>query len=316
MKKQIQYINSVNMKFPAILVFVLSFCGLLSVTAQQDPQYTQYMYNTMSINPAYAGSKGYFSATALARTQWVGINGAPETQTLSLHAPVGYSGLGLGLNLINDKLGPSSEVYFEGNISYTIRTSDEGNLAFGLRLGGRVLNLDWSKGKFQHPDRLFNQNVNNRFLPTIGAGVYFYKEKWYLGLSIPNFLRTDHYDDFIEAVEAERLHYFAIAGYVFDLSESVKFKPAAIAKIVSGAPISIDLSANFLFAERFTAGLAYRWGDSISGLIGIQVSDHLNIGYAYDLTTSNFRNYNSGTHEVIVRFDVLKQPKLKSPRFF
>ncbi|MFY0604947.1 MAG: type IX secretion system membrane protein PorP/SprF [Flavobacteriaceae bacterium] len=283
---------------------------------QQDPQYTQYMYNTMMINPGYAGAKDYASFVALARTQWVGISGAPETQTFSYQTPIGYSGLGLGFNILNDVLGPSEEIYVDANIAYTIKTSENGNLAFGLRLGGRMLNIDWSKGRFQQADVTFNQNVNNRFLPTLGAGLYYHKENWYAGVSVPNFLRTEHYDDLIESVAIERLHYFFIAGYVFDLDASIKFKPAAIAKVVSGAPISIDISANFLFRETFTAGLAYRWDDSISALVGIQVNDRLNIGYAYDLTTSNYRNYNSGTHEVMLRYDILRTPKLKSPRFF
>lgn len=284
--------------------------------AQQDPEYTQYMYNTMSINPGYAGSKGYASFSLLGRTQWVGINGAPETQTFSFQTPLGYSRVGLGFNIIKDALGPSEEIYFDTNISYTIQTSEKGNLAFGLRLGGRTLNIDWSKGNFQSPDAVFNQNIDNRFLPTIGGGFYYYTDKAYFGLSVPNFLRTDHYNDLIESVAAERLHYFLIAGYVFDLSENLKFKPAGIAKIVAGAPLSLDISANFLINDRFNLGLAYRWDDSISGLVGLQVSDRLHIGYAYDLTTSNYRNYNSGTHEVMLIYDLLKQPKLKSPRFF
>ena len=304
-----------NRKIQYICTIVASVLLGYNMQAQQDPQYTQYMYNTMSINPAYAGSKGYGSFALLGRTQWVGVDGAPDTQTLSFHTPVGNN-LGLGFNIINDELGPSEEIYLEANISYTLQTSEQGNLAFGLRLGGRTLNIDWSKGNFQNPDVVFNQNINNRFLATVGAGFYYYTDKFYLGASVPNFLRTDHYDDLLESVAVERLHYFFITGYVFDLSEEVKFKPAAITKIVSGAPLSVDLSANFLFKERFAIGLAYRWDDSISGLINLQVNNRLQIGYAYDLTTSNFRNYNSGTHEVILIYDLLKTPKLKSPRFF
>jgi type IX secretion system PorP/SprF family membrane protein len=275
------------------------------------------MFNTMSINPAYAGSKGGLSLSALARSQWLDTPGAPETQTLSFHAPIGFSGVGVGLNLVNDQLGPSQELYFDANVSYTVKTSDQGKIAFGLRLGGRSLNIDWSKGKYHNPvDVVFNTNVSNKFLPTLGAGLYYYTNKWYVGLSVPNFLRTDHYDDFIESTAVERLHYFFIAGYVFDLSENIKFKPAILTKIVSGAPLSLDVSANFLFNEKFNAGLAYRWDDSISAILGIQISKKLNIGYAYDLTTSNYKNYNSGTHEVMLTFEVLKPPKLKSPRFF
>lgn len=309
--------KKVKMKTKTSNIITLLFLSISTIVfSQQDPQYTQYMYNTMAINPGYTGSKDYLSITALGRTQWVGVDGAPDTQTISLHSPVGYSGLGLGLNIINDELGPSNELYFDVNASYTIRTSEEGNLAFGLRLGGRSLSLDWSKGRYTDSDVLFNENISNKFLPTIGAGVYFYKPNWYVGLSVPNFIRTEHYNDFIESIAAERLHYFLIAGYVFDLSEDIKLKPAAIAKVVSGAPLSLDVSANFLFIEKFTAGVAWRWGDSVSALVGFQITEKLNIGYAYDLTTSNYKNYNSGTHEVMLRFDLRKAPRLKSPRFF
>ncbi|MCH3882894.1 MULTISPECIES: PorP/SprF family type IX secretion system membrane protein [Tenacibaculum] len=284
--------------------------------SQQDPQFTQYMYNTMSVNPAYAGSRGHTTITALGRTQWVGFDGAPDTQTLSYDTPLGYSGVGLGINLVNDKLGPSHETYLDANISYTIRTGNEGNLALGLKIGGRLLNVDWSRGTFQSPEPRFNTNINNKFLPTLGAGVYYHKPKWYVGLAVPNFIRTDHYDDNIESVAVERLHFFLITGYVFDLNESIKFKPAALLKGVQGAPLSLDISANFLFNEKFRAGLAWRWDDSISALLGFQVSDGLNIGYAYDLTTSNYSNYNSGTHEVMLRYEIFREGPVKSPRFF
>ena len=172
------------MRIPKRVLSVLVVLFItLSVKAQQDPQYTQYMYNTMSINPAYAGSRGHFSMSALARTQWVGIDGAPDTQTFSINAPIGYTGVGLGLNIINDRIGPSTETYFDANVSYTIRTGEEGQFAFGMRLGGRALSLDWSKGSFQNPDAVFNENLNNKFLPTLGAGVFFHKPKWYVGVS-------------------------------------------------------------------------------------------------------------------------------------
>ena len=238
--------NVMNFPTKIVVIVLMLVAGIKNTYGQQDPQYTQYMYNTMSINPAYAGSNDFLSITALARSQWVDVNGAPETQTFSLHTPIRYSGLGFGINIINDKLGPSQEVYFDANLSYTIRTSEEGNLAFGLRLGGRTLNLDWTKGNFQNPaDVIFNTNIENKFLPTLGAGFFYHTEKAYFGVSVPNFLRTEHYDDFLESTALERLHYFFIAGYVFDINESIKFKPAAIAKVVAGAPLSVDLSANF-----------------------------------------------------------------------
>ncbi|KAB1157180.1 type IX secretion system membrane protein PorP/SprF [Tenacibaculum aiptasiae] len=305
--------NNSHFKIITIIFLLLT----LEVYSQQDPQYTQYMYNTMSVNPAYVGSRGHTTITALGRTQWVGVDGAPDTQTLSYDTPLGYSGVGLGVNLTNDNIGPSSEIYLDVNVSYTVRTSDEGNLAFGLKLGGRHLNIDWSKGISENPDILFESNVN-KFLPTIGAGIYYHKPKWYMGVAVPNILRTTHYDDtFNGGDEAEeRLHFFLIGGYVFDLSERIKFKPAALAKVVNGAPISIDLSANVLFNEKFRVGLAWRWDDSISALLGLQASKGLHIGFAYDLTTTNYRNYNSGTYELMLRYEIFKPNVLKSPRFF
>ena len=285
---------------------------------QQDPHYTQYMFNTMSVNPAYAGSKGHGVINLLGRAQWVGIDGAPQTFTLSYDTPLGYSGVGLGINLANDVIGPSRETYIDANVSYTVRTSDIGNLSFGLKLGGRLFNIDWTKGVYRDKGDEQLEAPINRFLPTIGAGVYYYTNKWYVGLAIPNILRTDHYDDTLAggSVAVERMHYFFIAGYVFDLSESIKFKPAVLTKVVSGAPLSLDVSANFLFNEKFRAGVAWRWDDSISALLGFQITRPLHIGYAYDLTTSNYSNYNSGTHEVLLRYELFRPQTVKSPRFF
>ncbi|CAM1344891.1 PorP/SprF family type IX secretion system membrane protein [Tenacibaculum amylolyticum] len=302
------------------LFLLLVVCFRTIVLAQQDPHYTQYMLNTMSVNPAYVGSKGYTVLTALGRTQWIGFEGAPDTQTLSYDTVLEFKGLGLGFNLVNDKIGPSHELYMDGNVSYTIEIGQEGSLAFGLKLGGRLLNVDWSIGnpRADGDDPVFAQNIVNKFLPTIGAGIYYHEPDWYIGLSVPNFLRQEHYDAerAIGNVAVERLHYFLIGGYVFDINESLKFKPAALLKVVFGAPASLDVSANFLIEERFTIGAAWRWDDSVAGLLGFQVSESLYIGYAYDLTTSNYNIANSGTHEVLLRYEIFKQARMRSPRFF
>ena len=300
------------------IVVVLGIFMLSDLQAQQDPQYTQYMYNTMSVNPAYVGSKGHGMLTALGRTQWVGFEGAPDTQTLSYDTPVGYKGIGLGFNLTNDRIGPSHELYLDGNISYTIDTSEDGNLAFGLKLGGRMLNIDWSLGNIEDTSDNTFVNITNKFLPTIGAGMYYYKPKWYVGLSVPNFINQEHYDadNVTTGVAVERMHFFLIAGYVFDLTEDIKLKPAGLFKGVSGAPVSLDLSANLMFYDKFRAGVAWRWGDSVASLLGFQVSESLYLGYAYDLTTSNYNVVNNGTHEVMLRYEIYRQQRLKSPRFF
>ncbi|WP_428740608.1 PorP/SprF family type IX secretion system membrane protein [Tenacibaculum sp.] len=303
-----------------ILICVISICVITDTYAQQDPQYTQYMYNTMNVNPAYAGSRGYTVITAIGRTQWVGFEGAPNTQNLSYDTPLGYTGLGLGVNLMNDQIGPSSEIYLDTNVSYTILTGEEGNLAFGLRLGGRLLNIDWTKGTQNDPGDSSFAPINNRFLPTVGAGIYYHQPQWYVGLSVPNILRKEHYDaeNPIGEVAVERMHFFLIAGYVFDLTEDIKFKPAALLKGVSGAPLSLDVSANLLFNEKFRVGAAWRWDDSVSALLGFQISDSLLIGYSYDLTTSNYNVTNSGTHEIMLRYEIFKDQDIRyrSPRFF
>ncbi|MFC4721074.1 type IX secretion system membrane protein PorP/SprF [Geojedonia litorea] len=284
--------------------------------AQQDPQYTQYMYNTLSVNPAYAGQRQVLSVTGLYRTQWVGIDGAPETQTFAVHTPLRNEKLGLGLSVVNDALGPATESYIDANFSYTLLVNKAlTKLSFGVKAGMHLLQTDWSKGKYKNPDAVFNENMS-LISPTIGAGLYLHNQNWYLGVAIPNFLTTKHYDDFQESVASERLHYYAIAGYVFDINEHTKLKPAVLVKAVSGAPIIADVSANLLLRNKITLGLAYRWDDAFSGLVGFQLSQGLYIGYAYDTTTTNLNNYNSGSHEIMLRFELQKLGKIISPRFF
>lgn len=300
-------------------LILVVFTALLSfkAQAQQDPQYTQYMYNTMSVNAGYAGQRDVLSATALYRTQWVGIDGSPKTVTFGIHSPLRNERIGLGLNIVSDQIGPAQETSIDANVSYTIPVDEAGDLelSFGLKGGLHILDTDWSKGIFQNNDNLFNENINLTS-PTLGAGLYLHSQKWYLGASVPNILDTDHYDDFEESIATERLHYFLIGGYVFDLSETTKLKPAFLVKGVTGAPLIADLSVNALFNDKFTLGLAYRWDDSVSGLAGFQINPGLFIGYAYDATTTALNNYNSGTHEIMLRFELQQIGKILSPRFF
>ncbi|MBZ4034839.1 type IX secretion system membrane protein PorP/SprF [Flavobacterium sp. 17A] len=300
--------------------YFILICSLISVCAiaQQEPQYTQYMYNTMSVNPAYAGSTGTTEAALLYRSQWVGISGAPQTQSFSIHSPLRNENIGLGLSIVNDKIGPSNELYFDGNFAYSIPLGYEKRLAFGLKAGARMLNIDWSKGRYYDSDDvLLNQNINNQIKMAVGAGIYYYTDKWYVGLSVPSFLRNDYYDDVQESIDYDRMHFYLMGGYVFDLSPSVKFKPAFLVKAVSGAPITADVSANFMIQEKFVIGGAYRTDDSVSILAGFQVAPSFYLGYAFDYTVSQLNKYNDGSHEIILRYQfVQKQSKIKSPRFF
>lgn len=301
------------------LKYILVFMSILSsyvATAQQDPQFTQYMYNTISVNPAYTGSRGHLSILGMYRSQWVGIKGAPETQVLAVDGPVGNN-VGLGVVLMNDRLGPSSETFLDANFSYTLRLNDENKrLSFGIKAGGRLFNVDFSKGSYEDPDVAF-QDINDKFLPTIGAGIYYHTNKSYLGFAVPNFFEEEHYDAEAINVATERLHYFIIGGTVFDMTADLKLKPAFFVKWVPGAPIIADISANALIKESLSLGLAYRWDDSFSALLGLHISPNFTVGYAHDFTTTDLRNYNHGTHEIFLRYEFKSQErKFKSPRFF
>jgi type IX secretion system PorP/SprF family membrane protein len=291
------------------------FTGVVSY-AQQDAQFTQYMYNTINVNPAYAGSRGALSIFALHRTQWVGLDGAPVTNAVSINTPINGSNLGLGVSLINDKIGPANENTFSADLSYTIPTSETFKLSFGVKGTANLFNLDVTKLDPKDAGDESLQNYN-KFSPNIGAGIYLHSDKAYLGLSIPNFIQTNRYDDNDVRIFKEKINYYLIGGYVFDLNQDIKFKPALITKMVEGAPLQIDVSGNFMFSEKFVVGVAYRWSAALSGMVGFQVSDGLYIGYGYDRETTNLKNYNSGSHEIFLRYEIFKNiNKITSPRFF
>jgi type IX secretion system PorP/SprF family membrane protein len=294
---------------------------LLSVVgySQQEAQYTQYMYNTANINPGYAGSRGVLSILAMHRTQWVGLEGAPTTNTLTASLPV-TDRLGLGLSIVNDKLGPSDENTFTADVSYAVPISDNYKLAFGLKATANIFNVDFTKLKTQNPSDAANNgrtNIDNRFFPNVGAGLYAYSNKGYLGISIPYMLERKYYNNDVQLTASERMHFHAIGGYVFDVSDNVKLKPSALVKVVKGAPLQVDLSANVLFNEKLTLGLAYRWSAAFSAMAGFQISDSWLIGYAYDRETTRLGNFNSGSHEIFLRYELFQNyAKVVSPRFF
>lgn len=298
-----------------ILLFVLLFTGVLSY-AQQDAQFTQYMYNTININPAYAGSRGALSMFALHRTQWVGLDGAPVTNTVSLNTPLNNSNLGLGVSLINDKIGPTTENAISADLSYTVQTSETWKLSFGVKATANIFNLDVTK---LNPVDATDPSLQNfsKFSPNIGAGIYLHSDKAYVGLSVPNFIESKRYDDNEVAIFREKINYYLIAGYVFDLSSTVKFKPAVLTKVVEGAPLQVDASANFMFFDKLMLGASYRWSASLSAMAGFQISDGLYVGYGYDRETTNLKNYNSGSHEIFLRYEIFKNNnKITTPRFF
>lgn len=299
-------------------LLLLCVCIFGKASAQQDSQYTQYMYNTETINPAYAGTRGSFFVTGLYRNQWVGLDGAPETFNLTIGNAFNER-VGAGFSAVHDIIGPSKETTLTADFAYTLPMDDDGlNLSFGIKGGINLLNVDFSLLNIYNPNEDdFQYNIDNRLTPIVGVGAYLYSEKWYLGLSVPNLLETTHYDDTTVSNAKEKFNFYAIAGYVFDLSDNTKFKPAILGKAVQGAPVAIDVSANFLFYDKFTLGAAYRFDAAVSALAGFQVSDQIFIGYAYDYDTTKLGNYNSGSHEIFLRWEVFKGARpIVSPRFF
>ncbi|MEG3659899.1 type IX secretion system membrane protein PorP/SprF [Arenibacter palladensis] len=312
----------------SLLVTVLMLFSLFSgLYAQQDAQYTQYMYNTMSVNPAYAGSRGQLSAAALYRSQWVGLEGAPKTQTLNLHSPIRNSRLGYGISIINDNIGDGvvQETQFDAVLSYTVDVALDAKLSFGLKVGGNMLSLDFNGLNNFDSENIQGENIDNKFSPNFGVGVYYHTDKFYAGLSAPNMVETEYFDNSqrdansVQFLSKERMNFYLITGYVFDLNNNFKFKPAVLTKVVGGAPLQIDLSASFLFNDKFSFGAAYRWDAAVSGLLGFQLSDQFMIGLAYDRETTELggTQFNDGSFEVFLRFELVKSfRRMVSPRFF
>lgn len=302
-----------------LLLLVLSVCLFFimpSAEAQQDSQFTQYMYNTSTINPAYSGSRGSLNILGLYRNQWVGLDGAPETLNFSANSPIGVQGVGLGLGFTSDKIGPTSESIITADFSYSINLATNVKLSFGMKGGFSLYSLDPNKLNIHDPND-YNLQLENRNSPIIGGGLYMHSDKWYVGLSSPNLLQTKHYEDIQVSSAGEKMHLYLISGYVFELNPSLKLKPAMLLKAVSGAPLAVDVSANALVYDKVTFGLAYRLDAAVSALAGFQISDNIMLGYAYDYETTELRKYSSGSHELFLRFELGTRLRGKvNPRFF
>ena len=297
----------------------LILAGLLvsyAVIGQQDPQYTQYMYNLAVINPAYAGSNDYWSLGVLYRNQWTGLQGAPETGTVFGHNAINKH-VGVGASFILDKIGPVTETNAYADISYTLSFKNNHRLAFGLKLGASfhkigLNNLD----VFDPNDPFFSTNINS-ITPNLGAGFFYYSNRFYAGFSVPNLLEATHLDFNGRQLGSEVQHFFLTAGMVFELSEELELKPSFLMKSAFGAVSSFDLNLNVRFLKRFEIGASYRTDDAFSALVNIQISRALRIGYAYDAVTSEISTIGPSSSEILLLIDLLPRDKrLKSPRFF
>ncbi len=286
------------------------------VMAQQDPQYTQYMMNTIVINPALAGSRGVTSITGLHRSQWIGLEGAPTTQTLNINTPVSRR-VGVGLSVVNDDIGSGTrqETYIDAVFSYSIPVSEEGTLSFGLNAGGDWLSIDFTK-LVNYGVETNLPNIDRKFSPTVGLGTYFRTENYFVGVSVPSLLETEHFDNSGESnsyIASERMNFYLISGAVFELNRNTKLRPAILAKAVSGAPVQVDLSASVLFNEKFAVGAAYRLDAAVSALFGLQITEKFMAGLSYDVDTTELGStqFNDGSFEVFLRYDFLNRFRKK-----
>ena len=287
--------------------------------AQQDPHYTQYMYNMSVMNPAYAGSKENLSMGLLYRKQWVEIEDAPTTGTFFGHAPVGKN-VGMGLSFISDKIGPVEENNIYADFSYTLNLGGEHKLAFGIKTGLTLHKVGLYDDVYltlpDANDPAFSENTSNSYF-NIGSGLFYYTNKYYLGFSVPNLMKSKHLDFNGREFGSEVSHYFLTGGYVFDINENVKFKPFFMMKSALEAPTSLDLSTNFLFNQKFEIGATYRLEDSFGAMVNYAITPNLKLGYAYDHIVSDLNVTTPSSHEIILLFDLNFPKKVSSsPRFF
>lgn len=312
-------------RFKHIILLLTTLSGIAGF-AQQDPQFTHYMYNMSVINPAYAtDSPGTINIGGLYRTQWVGAVGAPKTVTAFVHSPVA-SRLEAGVSIVSDEIGDvvkENNVY--ADIAYVFPVSENNKLSFGVKAGATFFDANFNGFQYSDtdPDPAFANNIH-RVFPNVGVGTYFFGDNYYMGISVPNLLRTKHleHQDAISTIGVEEIHYFITGGYVFTLSENWKLKPATMIRAVKGAPMAFDLTLNTLINNRFELGAGYRIDDAVSGLAGFYITPDLRIGYSYDYTLTNLGSYNSGTHEIFLLWDLNLGNGIggkgfdKSPRFF
>ncbi|WP_191858865.1 PorP/SprF family type IX secretion system membrane protein [Hanstruepera ponticola] len=305
-------------KYTILLIF---FWGTQTYS-QQDSQYTQYMYNMSVINPGYAtDNPDLINLGVLYRAQWVGSVGGPTTGTFFAHGVIGKRMEG-GISIVHDQIG---DVVKETNVfadfAYAIPINENSKLSFGVKAGATFFSTNFNGFVYSDPlpDQAFANNLNKTF-PNIGVGAFYFAENYYVGFSVPNLLKSEHLDNSNGVVTSgtEEMHFFLTGGYVFDLNSNLKLKPAFMTKAVSGAPISLDLTTNVLINNKLEFGVGYRFDDSVSALANFRIIEPLRIGYAYDYTLSNLGRFNSGSHEIIILFDIgkLGNGYDKSPRFF
>lgn len=303
-----------------ITLGLVAVVSAFNAEAQQDPMYTHYMYNTLMVNPAYAGSRDALTVTALHRSQWVNFKGAPVIQSLTLHSPLKNDHYALGLSVLNDKIGSTNRTSLFGDFAYRMNLTKKSKLALGLSGGVSIFQANLSDLQVnQEGDPAFQNNISNHITPNFGFGAYYSRERFYAGVSIPNLMENSFAGSGSSLAGSEKRHYFFIAGAVFNLSEKVAFKPTTFVKVSSAVPIQADVTASFIFLKKLSVGVMYRTGDAFGGLVGYSINERLYLGYSYDWSYGlSTGKYNQGSHEIVLRYDflVFDKKQIHSPRYF
>jgi len=306
-----------------ILTVLLILSAFQQVQAQQDILVSQYMFNPLLLNPAYAGSKEYMMATLLYRKQWVNWKGAPETEVATLHGPLGAKSLGWGVTLSNDHIGITNRTDAYLSLAYHLKVNNAMKLGVGIKAGGDYYSYKNSDLKYwDHDDQLFAEDKTTGFQPNVGAGAYLYGEKFYFGLSVPTLIayKPSGNVDITsgDLVPHQVRHYYATAGVVIPVNgDDVIAKPSVLVKYVNNAPVEADLNLNFLFSNLIWIGGSYRTGDSFVAMVELQLSKQWRVGYSYDFTLTDIKDYSAGSHEIMLGYDFgYDIMKIKTPRYF
>jgi type IX secretion system PorP/SprF family membrane protein len=290
--------------------------------AQQEAMFTHYMFNTLTVNPAYAGSRDALTITALNRIQWAGFDGAPITQTFTAHSPIINQNLGLGLSITRDEIGPTNTTSFYADFSYKLKFNTRSSLAFGLSGGLNIRQNDLTKLKLdQTIDESFAADEKSDLLPNFGFGMYYSTDKYYIGLSVPRILQNDFKNNESKGgtnLASEERHYFLIAGAVFDLNSDLKLKPTTFLKVTNGVTPQLDLTSILIIKEKVWGGLMYRTNDAVGALAGVYINNRFAVAYSFDWSFGNITKYHGGTHEIMLTYDFIYKSKTKfhSPRYF
>ena len=303
------------------LLITLLLVSVNLTKAQQDPGFTQYLYNTLSINPGYAGTSESIDLTLFSRNQWVGFDGAPVTRSFSVHGPIFSENIGLGFSYVRDQIGPLDVDNLYLDYSYQIQIYEGGFLSLGLKTGLDLRKNNLSKlAPLDPSDPNYQQDLVSKISPNFGAGLYYYTDNHFVGVSIPKIRNTNLNETNQDYFGQEKYirHYFVIGGYIFQVHPDWKLKPSFFSKHVAGAPSSWDINGSVMYRERVITGISHRFGDSMGAMVQLQALQNLWLGYAYDFTTSGLRRHNRGTHEIMVLFNFYpgNREVIKSPRFF